>query len=524
MGDNRDSYLVKALLDNYEEPLDISLISNNPFIPSIGNNLNTPTNQNNEKRHLLPESTPNLPPNLNNKTPAKSKSIQELESFIDQKCNELAQGSLKRDAEIKQQISDELEAHYNTSLVKSLKDQIDILQSEVYFLREELREKNNLFKILMKSKTSDNKCHNIDTNNQNDKIPESAPSELRHTTTNKNNHKNISKNENDEKINENMVQINNKFSSERDVIAGVPQGSIDGPLLFNLFINDLVFFIEQCTLSNYADDNNLSISGEDKELIKSMLSSDFMIVENWFFENYMILNPGKCYFMCIGKNVNDSESLNLNGLNLKNCKEVEVLGITIDRNLNFKGHIKNISRKAGQKLSALLRISSHINTDKKSLLYKSIIKSQFAYCPLVWMFCFRERALKLIYQENSNFEALLEKQHDFSIHQRNLQVLMTEIYKIVNGIAPPIINSLFTFRLNQHNLRNFQELLTEKRNTVNYGLETVTYRAPIIWAKLPSEYKLAGSLTAFKSKIKSWKCAICTCRLCKKYEPSLGYI
>ena len=100
---------------------------------------------------------------------------------------------------MKQQISQELEAHYNTSLVKSLKDQIDILQSEVYFLREELREKNNLFKILMKSKISDNKCHNIDTNNQNDKIPESAPSELRYTKTNKNNHKNIRKKDIDKK-------------------------------------------------------------------------------------------------------------------------------------------------------------------------------------------------------------------------------------------------------------------------------------------------------------------------------------
>ena len=139
MGDNRDSYLVNALLDNYEEPLDISLISNNPFIPSIGNNFNTPTNQNNGKRHLLPESTPNLPANLNNET--KSKSIQELGSFIDQSCNGLALGSLKRNAEIKQEISQELEVHYNTSLVKSLKDQIDILQSEVYLLREELREK-----------------------------------------------------------------------------------------------------------------------------------------------------------------------------------------------------------------------------------------------------------------------------------------------------------------------------------------------------------------------------------------------
>ena len=61
-----------------------------------------------------------------------------MESFIDRKCNELALGSIKRNAEIKQQISQELEAHYNASLVKSLKDQTDILQSKVYFLREEL--------------------------------------------------------------------------------------------------------------------------------------------------------------------------------------------------------------------------------------------------------------------------------------------------------------------------------------------------------------------------------------------------
>ena len=89
------------------------------------------------------------------------------------------------------------------------------------------------------------------------------------------------------------------------------------------------------------------------------------------------------------------------------------------------------------------------------------------------MFCFRqsnnlinkvhERALKLIFKGNYNFEVLLEKQHDFSIHERNLQVLMTEIYKTVNGIAPPITNSLFTFRLNKHNLRKFQEHSTEKQ-------------------------------------------------------------
>ena len=127
---------------------------------------------------------------------------------------------------MKQQMSRQLEAHYSTRLIKSSKEQIDLLQSEVYFLREKLREKN-LFKILMKSKMSDNKCHNIDTYKQNDKIPDSASSELRYTRTNINksnkknsinkisnnnyNHENVSKNDIDEKINND--NINNRMAN-----------------------------------------------------------------------------------------------------------------------------------------------------------------------------------------------------------------------------------------------------------------------------------------------------------------------
>ena len=91
------------------------------------------------------------------------------------------------------------------------------------------------------------------------------------------------------------VQINNKFSSLKEVIAGVPQGSIDGPLLFNLFINDLLLFSCFSTLSNYADDNNLFATGTDIKLTNQMLLSDFRTVNNWFYENFMILNPGKCH-------------------------------------------------------------------------------------------------------------------------------------------------------------------------------------------------------------------------------------
>ena len=144
-----------------------------------------------------------------------------------------------------------------------------------------------------------------------------------------------------------------------------------------------------------------------------------------------------------------------------------------------------------------------------------MIKSQFNYCPLVWMFCSRqpnnlinrehERGLRLTYRNGTNkeFQKILREKYEPKIHQKNVQVLMTEVYKIVNGIAPPIMNSLFNFCANIHNIRNFQEIFTENRKTVKYGIETVTHRAPFLLANLRSEYKNAKSLEEFKSKIKT---------------------
>ena len=104
----------------------------------------------------------------------------------------------------------------------------------------------------------------------------------------------------------------------------------------------------------------------------------------------MILNPGKSHYMCLGKNLDDNEMLNFNNLAIKNSKEVQILGIKTDNNLNFNNHIKPICRKVGQKLSTLLIISSNLNMRQKKILYKSMIKSEFSYCPLVWMFRSRQ--------------------------------------------------------------------------------------------------------------------------------------
>ena len=140
------------------------------------------------------------------------------------------------------------------------------------------------------------------------------------------------------------------------------------------------------------------------------------------------------------KNLDDIGVLNFNNLTIKSSEEVEILGIKIDNNLNFNNHINLISRKAGQKLSALLRISSNLNMKQKKLLYKPIIKSQFNYCPLVWIFCSRQ-SNNLINKTHEPSLRISNKDQKTS-HLRNLQVIMTDIYKIVNGVAALIMNPL----------------------------------------------------------------------------------
>ena len=166
---------------------------------------------------------------------------------------------------------------------------------------------------------------------------------------------------------------------------------------------------------------------------------------------------------------------------------------------------------------------------------KTFIESQFNYCPLIWMFHSRtmnnrinnihERALRIAHGDyESSFEQLLRMDNSVSIHERNLQRLVTEIYKVKNDLAPIFMKNIFRDSTKIYNLRNKTTLETSNVKTVYWGTETITFRGPQIWALLPENIKDSQSLLEFKTKVKKWKPEGCICRLCKTYITQLGFV
>ena len=185
-------------------------------------------------------------------------------------------------------------------------------------------------------------------------------------------------------------------------------------------------FISNSSLSNYADDNTLYTFGDNLGKIKDNLRNSFDTVHQWFYENYMVLNAGKCHFICLGNNTENETFLFLN-IHVENSKERKILSVTIDNKLNFKSHISELCKKSSQKIAALSRLSSYLHNSEKKLIFNSIIKSQFSYWPLVWMFCLRtlnnminklhERSLRIILNDySSDFNMLLENNNDICNH------------------------------------------------------------------------------------------------------------
>ena len=166
---------------------------------------------------------------------------------------------------------------------------------------------------------------------------------------------------------------------------------------------------------------------------------------------------------------------------------------------------------------------------------KAFIESQFGYCPLILMFHSRsvndkinhlhERSPRIVYKDNiSSFEDLLKKDRSFTIHQRNIQSLAIESFKVKGNLSNNNMYDIFQTRKINYNLSWQTDFASICVNTNKFGLNVLRHFASKVWSMVPLEIKNSGSVEIFKTKIRNWEPQDCYCHLCKTYVNNLGFV
>ena len=279
------------------------------------------------------------------------------------------------------------------------------------------------------------------------------------------------------------------YSNYQKIISGVPQGSISGPIVFNLSINDLFFFVSDVSLHNFAD---TSAFAETILELTDVLQSGSEIVIDWFKNNKMIVDPDKLQV------TTQNQRIVVDNQNIKVVSSADFLGIQINNKLNFNVHISNICRSAANQLNALIRLKRFLGFKEKRILINSYFIANFNYYPLVWMFSsasslkkiekLQKRALRFLFNDYKiSYEELLLKLGRVTMNVNRLRIMCIEIYKTINNLNPEFMRDLFSLRETSRLIREkyMLNLNIPVHNQVTFGTKNLRFFGPKVWNSLP---------------------------------------
>ena len=320
---------------------------------------------------------------------------------------------------------------------------------------------------------------------------------------------------------EQCCYVNNSLSPPAKIPCGVPQGSILGPLLFLIYINDLPNCLEFTTARMFADDTNLTAAGKNVQEIQCKLNSDLSNTKTWLDANKLSLNVAKTEFMLIGTdyrlaNLGFPCKIKMDSLEVKRVNTAKSLGVCIDERLSWESHVDLLAKKVSSAIAGLRQVRPFVNRDTLSLIYKTLIQPHFDYCDVVWdnlsiglttrLQKLQNRAGRVILRANydTRSEDVLKILQWDNLEQRRFKHKATLMYKILNNNAPKYLTDSF------HTIEDSNPYKLRNRSNLRLPLpksemmkRSFKYSGPKLWNSLSPNLKSAQSVTSFKRQLNS---------------------
>ena len=321
-----------------------------------------------------------------------------------------------------------------------------------------------------------------------------------------------------------VVYFNNKISSVVNLNIGVPQGTVLGPILFLIYMNDLIDILPNKSCIMY-DDITLFSSATNLQTAVSKLQYIINDTVTWIDQNKLIINVEKSRCITIGsrnKTLNSTFDLTIKGTKLKQVTEVNLLGVNIDQNLTWNNHCAAISKKISKQLGLIKMLRAFLPLHIVSNLYFPLIQSHMDYCITVWGNCAKTH-LSIIQKLQNRAARILTGKYDYnlypsstlirdmkwmSISQRFIYFISILMYNCINNpnLYKPLSNC-FSFVADTHNyptrVSKNKALKLPLPRTEIYK-KSVTYSGAKIWNNIPYEIRTVSSVAIFKKNMKTY--------------------
>ncbi|KAK3089125.1 hypothetical protein FSP39_001036 [Pinctada imbricata] len=316
-----------------------------------------------------------------------------------------------------------------------------------------------------------------------------------------------------------QVSVNGEVSEWHEVTSGIPQGSVLGPTMFVIFINDLPDIVKS-TVYLFADDTkifNLVQEVEDK----NTLQRDLEQLTTWSNTWLLRFHPQKCKHLHIGKRDPDPEfHYSLLGNTLEQVKEEKDIGVIIDEKLSFDQHISEKVKKANSMFGVIRRIFQHFDDKSFIPIYKALVRTHLEYASSVWspykvkhiemVEGVQRRATKQIPgYADLTYEERLRKLKLPTLKYRRYHGDMIEMYKIISGKYDPAAANFIKLRSDHVSRdcgRGNSKTLFVQRPRLDIRKHNFSIRSTNIWNSLPDDVVCAKSLNSFKNKLdKFWR-------------------